>query len=225
MAIVSLTCQLRDQRLQLNPTAEQNRKTQTIKIIIMKKIIHIAMAVTFVTLLHSCKKQDELAPPTAQTVLPSTSPVKLEPMRPLGISFTLSDWFSMLLTPARNGSLYGRYELRKPITGLTDSDITLAYVRRNNQGTVSPNDGYHYSQLPAVVKTSAGEDADMNFELGSQLFEILISPGGSSPVMLQADDFKDCAYRYIVISKKDFERLNIDWNDYAAVALALGFTL
>ena len=184
----------------------------------MKKIITSSLVVTLTAILFSCQKQKDIALPISGTAATQ----KLMPLPPVRVPFTLSEWFSMTLIPNRDGSLYGSYELKKPLLSTADTEVKLAYVRRNSPGTGSSDD-FNYSRLPAMVNTSHGDLAEMTFELSTNLFEILIRSIGIIPILLDPDDFKDCAYRYIVISKADYVNLNVDWNNYKEVASVLNF--
>jgi hypothetical protein len=190
----------------------------------MKKIINSAFVVALTTILFSCQKQKDFTLATSETAATQTTLNKPAPLQPVGVPFTLSEWFYVTLIPNRDGSLYGSYELKKPLYGAADTDIKLAYVRRKVQGTSTPTDGYSYSRLPADVVTSDGQLANMSFTLSTNLFEIFIRPVGIIPMLLDPDEFGDCTYRYIVISKADYDGLNVDWSDYKAVAGFLNFT-
>lgn len=193
----------------------------------MKKIINSALVVALTTILFSCQKQKDITLATSETAASQTTLNKPAPLPPVGVPFTLSEWFSVTLNSDRDGGLYGSYQLKKPLsssTGTIDTDVKIAYVRRIVTGSGIPSDGYSYSRLPADVITSDGQLANMSFALSTNLFEIFIRPVGIIPVLLDPDDFKDCSYRYIVISKADYDGLNVDWSDYNAVAKFLNFT-
>ena len=191
----------------------------------MKKIISSSLVVTLTTILFSCQKQKDLTSPKSGTAATQTTPNILVNLPPERVPFILSEWFSVNIISDKNGGLYGSTELKKPLPGTTDdTDVKLAYVRRNVHGTGSPTDGISYSQLPVIVNTSDGHLAEMSFALSTYLFELFVKPVGIIPVFMDPNDFRDCAYRYIVISKADYAGLNIDWSDYKTVASILNFT-
>lgn len=190
----------------------------------MKKIITSALVVTLTTILFSCQKQKDLTEPKSATAATQTTFSKLVPLPPVKVPFTLSEWFSVTLNPDKDGGLYGSYALKNPLSGTTATDVKIAYVRRNSQGNGSPTDGFTYSRLPVVVNTSDGHLAEMTFDMSTYLFEIFIKPIGIIPMILDPNDFRDCNYSYIVISKVDYDGLNVDWNDYKAVSVFLDFT-
>jgi hypothetical protein len=149
---------------------------------------------------------------------------KLGTLPPVKNLFIISDWFSVPLSHAKNNSLYGRYELSNPIPGATDTDVKLAYVRRNARESGATDDNFSYSQLPAIIHSTRGHLVSVAFELGTDLFEVFLQFAGIVPVVLDPEEFRDCRYRYIVLSRDDYNNMNIDWNDYPAVARTLGFT-
>ena len=189
----------------------------------MRKIINLLLVISGFTLLHSCQKQADLTPPADAQSAGQKNPVVMENVKPVKVSFVLSDWFSVPLAQTRNGSLYGRHEPEGPVGSVTDNEVKLAYLKTTLGSNTSTKDGYRYFQLPTAVQIASGEIADIYFNLSEKLFELMINPGQSTPVMLRPEDFKDCTWRYIVLSKADFESLSIDWSNYLEVARALGF--
>lgn len=190
----------------------------------MKKIINDAFMVVIATILFSCQKQKDLteqAPGTDETQTNFNDTARPWPGT---VPFILSQWFSGNLNPDKDGGLTGSYLLNKPIPDVNDSDVKLAYVRRNLPGIDLSSGGFTYYQLAVEFDTPHGHPVLMSFDLGTNLFEIFIKPVGIIGITLDPDEFKDCAYRYIVISKDDYASLNVDWSDYKAVARILNFT-
>jgi hypothetical protein len=183
----------------------------------MKKIITSSLVVMLTAILFSCQKQQDFTLPISG----AAATQKLSPLPSVRVPFTLSDWFSVNLTLNRDGSLWASYGLKKPLPNTDQAEVKLAYVRRNSPG--GSLEGFSYSRLPEIVNTSNGQLAEMTFELSTNLFEIFIRPIGIIPTFLDPDEFKDCEYRYIVISKTDYDNLNIDWNNYKVVASVLNF--
>jgi len=190
----------------------------------MKKIISSALVVTLATILFSCQKQKDLALSTSGTASTKATFNELVPLPPDRVPFILSGWFSVTLNPDKDGGLYGSYELKNPLPGTTDTDVRLAYVRRPSTEIGTSDGSFSYNQLPAIFTTSDGYLANMTFELSTNLFEIFIRPIDIMATILVPDDFKDCAYRYIVISKVDYDGMHIDWSNYKKVATVLNFT-
>jgi hypothetical protein len=191
----------------------------------MKKIITSVLVASLATILFSCQKEKDLPFPASGKAANQGNAGKIVPTPPVSVPFTLSNWFAVPLSNVMgNGDLYGNYVLNTPSTGTSDQTVKIAYVRRSGTGIASPNDGFKYSRLPAIVNTSQGHQANMNFNLSAVLFEIFVTPIGIIPILLDPNDFKDCNYRYIIISQVDYNGLNVDWNDYKAVASFLNFT-
>ena len=190
----------------------------------MKKIINSAIMVTAATILFSCQKQKDLTAQDQETNAAQTKSNKTAQPSPEKVPFTLSEWILVDLNPDKDGGLTGTNILNSPLPGTNDTDVKLAYVRRNVEGTGISSDAFSYYLLPADFYTSHGHPVQMSFELGTTLFEIFIIPSGSRGIQIDPYDFKDCAYRYIVISQQDYTGLHVDWSDYRAVARIFNFT-
>jgi len=193
----------------------------------MKKIINAALMVTVITTLFSCQKQKDLAVQTPGTASTETNFNNIARPWPGNVVYTLSEWFSVGLNSGKDGGLSGSYVLTTPIPGPNDPDDTfvkLAYFRKKVEGIDLSTGGFHYHQLPVEFDTPRGHPVLMGFDLGESLFQIFIQPIGIIGILLDPYEFKDCAYRYIVISQEDYAALNVDWSDYRAVARILNFT-
>ena len=197
----------------------------------MKKIINSTMVICLTTLLFSCQKEKDLTAAARGTAANQTNANKLA-APPGKVTFTLSNWFAVPLShfDFHNGTtdpnnLYGKYILKNPLTGAADTDVKLAYVRTASTGAGTGNsDGFTYYQLPADVEVRDRFLVNMNFNLTASQFELTVTGIGIIAVILDPQDFMNFGYRYIVISKADYDSMNIDWSNYKAVASALNFT-
>lgn len=190
----------------------------------MKKIINAALMVIVATILFSCQKQKDLTEQPPGTTSDQSNFNDTGRPWPGSVPFILSQWFSGGLNPAKDGGLSASYILNKSLPATNDTDVRLAYVRRNVPGIDLSTGGVTYHQLAVEFDTPRGHPVLMSFDLGTNLFEIFIRPIGIIGILLDPYEFKDCAYRYIVISKEDYNALNVEWSDYSAVARVLNFT-
>ena len=191
----------------------------------MKKIMNAACFVIVATMLLSCQKQNDLAVESSSATAARQTNINNSPgPGPAIVPFILSQWFPGNLMLGKNGGIYGYYILNQPLPAANDSEIILAYVRRQSDDADQSAGGLTYHQLAMKLNTVQGYPALMSFEMSTYLFEIFINPIGLTGITLDPQEFNDCGFRYIVISKEFYSGLNIDWSDYLAVARSLNFT-
>ena len=100
--------------------------------------------------------------------------------------------------------------------------MELAYVRLNYQGAIL------IKRLPAILsepnsQTNANKIYEINFGLNNAGCTVTIrnADRNTIPSIITANPFPDIQVRAIIISKSLFQSLNVNWDDYGAVALAL----
>ena len=166
----------------------------------------------------SCTKESSLVgtpPPPSSTTQTAPNNAKM-----------ISSWFSPAfnLVNDRN-SIYlmaqKDHETRIDFTDATH--IKLAFAKLNYHG--SPT----YKRLSVTLSASqsnAGNATDLceiDFGLNATACLVTIKEANrNSSAVLLSNPFADLQIRYIVIPRSLYESLNINWDDYTAVAPALG---
>ena len=175
----------------------------------MKKIIISALVVFFAATLFSCQKE-ALQQPVSQ---------------PAKISATTSQWLGLSFTEVwttpttRNLVFQSADHIINPaISYNPTTDVSLAYAK------IAGNNNNSYYRIPGVISTST-QNLDLAFSLTPASFNVSISNAGNHSLMPDATLFTSYRFRYIVILRTTYESLNIDWNNYYAVAAALNISL
>lgn len=166
----------------------------------------------------SCTKESSLIstpPPPSSTVQTVPNNAKM-----------ISSWFSPVfnLTNDRNSIFLMAQKDHETRIDFTDAThVKLAFARLNYQG--SPV----YKRLSVTLSASqstagtANKICEINFGLNTTGCIVTIKNADrNSSAILLSNPFADLQIRYIVIPRSLYESLNINWDDYAVVAPALG---
>ena len=175
----------------------------------MKKIIISALVVFFAATLFSCQKEALQQPVTQPTIINATV------SQWLGLSFR-----EVWSTPTTRNFVFqsADHVVDPAISYNPVTDVALAYAK------IPGNNNNLYYRIPGVISTST-QNLDLDFSLTPASFNVSIWNAGNHSLMPDAALFPSYRFRYIVILRTTYERLNIDWNNYYAVAAALNISL
>ena len=180
----------------------------------MKKIIIPIVMFLIMQTIVSCQKEG-IQQPEIQSTKTST---------PSQIKFIKSEWLTMSFheiwssTTTRNLVFQlANHGINPAISYDPNTDVALAYTK-------IPGRMYYYYRIPGLVATST-QNLDMSYTLEPFSFNVSIWNADDHSLMPDATPFQFYSFRYIVISKTIFDTLQINWNDYYAVAAALNISL
>lgn len=180
----------------------------------MKKITTITAVALLAISVISCSK-------TTSGYLPDDSKnggwTKAEPVKVR----IISDWQTLSFTSSTaNGisQLQGQSMLTNIVSYETGMHKQLAYVKMRGR------EGFVYRALPTNHSTTGGNYV-FNFSLDFSTFKVSISNTNLPARPVNAQDFPEFQYRYIVIPVEVHQNFQINWDNLTEVALALGFSL
>ena len=178
----------------------------------MKKITILLSTSLLLASILSCTKDPVRDPGNSIVDPPPPPPVEVK---------IASSWFSVNLDTVIDRSkvyLMGRHEFETNVTYSKSNHVELAYVRIPGQRIAE------YKRLPLKYmfrQATADKWHSFDFSMDQAEFILTISNLSEPNNCPDASAFKDFRYRYVVIPKRLFEGLNINWDNYAEVALAL----
>lgn len=178
----------------------------------MKKITILLSTSLLLASIISCTKDTVRQPDNTVVDTPPPPPVEVK---------IASSWFSVTLDTMINRSkvyLIGRHEFETNEKYDKLNHIELAYVKIPGQRIAE------YKKLPLKYmfpQATADKWYSFDFSMSQTGFILTISNLSEPNDCPDASAFEDFKYRYVVIPKSLYNSLSIDWNDYAAVALAL----
>ena len=189
----------------------------------MKKIITTTLTVIFILTFVSCKKEDVQQPISPAATLATTS-VAITGTT-LAMKSISSDWLRLSFsevysTPTTGNFVFqlANYMINPAIAYNPGIDVALAYVK------IQGSNGNNYYRIPGLVATTT-QNLDMSFWMNPVSFNVSIYNADDHSLMPDAALFPSYRFRYIVILRTTYESLNIDWNNYYAVAAALNISL
>jgi len=157
--------------------------------------------------------------PDTTNVSPNGSPSGSANLGP----FT-SNWFTMSLNlTASGGILRLEGSDTKNITYATGIPIFEELV----YAAISGSQGVAYRRLPMQYLSQNQEIFSFDFDvtgggcLGLTIFSLYIENKNNPGFFPDTAEFNGFQYRFIGVPKIDFESLNLNWDDYEAVAQAL----
>lgn len=183
----------------------------------MKKLTILSTILFSAVLILSCSKEAVRQPTVTGSSVITTDPgpaVK-----------AVSKWFSPAFDVVNDRtSIYlvahQDHETNLSYDGTTH--VEFAYVKLNSHGTILTR------RLPAILSDpnsqgNTNKISEINFGLNNYGCTVTIrnADRNTIPSIITVNPFPDMQVRYIVISKALFSSLNINWDDYAAVATAL----
>jgi hypothetical protein len=174
----------------------------------MKKLITLITPIICSMIILSCKKDNMSlsAPAPAGYTLP-----------------VVSNWKSMLFQQTSDGVsnfLLASDQFNSPIYFDPADDVQLAFVKISSQSgrTVSS-----YKALPMTVNTASG---NVKFSFSLSYTNFLVKVQNEDQITLpDGNDYSNYQFRYIVVSNSMYHSMNINWNNYAEVATALGIPI
>lgn len=181
----------------------------------MKKLTTSFTTLLAVISMISCTKESSVlntsTPPSSTTIQTAPNNAKM-----------ISSWFSPAfnLVNDRN-SIYlmaqKDHETRIDFTDATH--VKLGFAKLNYLGSQV------YKPLSVTLSASQSnprELCEINFGLNTTTCTVTIKEANrNSSSVLLTNPFADLQIRYIVIPRSLYESLNVNWDDYTAVALAL----
>lgn len=169
-----------------------------------------------VTFFMSCGKDPTFSTTAPSTIQPSTSSTKTK---------IASSWFSPSFTIVSDRNsifLVAQKDHESTVNYDGGSHIELAYVKLNYQGALT------IKRLPSIFTCPANPSisnaqCEISFGLTQACCIVTIKNADRniSPSIIIGNPFPDMKVRYIVISRSLFNSLQINWDDYATVAVAL----
>ena len=182
----------------------------------MKKLTILSTSILAASLIISCSKESTFS---STTPPPATSQVSPSPIK------IVSSWFSPSFSIVDDRSsiyLMAQKDHETTVTYDGGTHVELAYVKMNYQGSVT------VKRLPSVLSCPStpaisNRLCEINFGLSNVGCNVTIKNADRNvvPSIILANPFPDMQVRYIVISDELFNSLHINWDDYAAVAVAL----
>jgi hypothetical protein len=179
----------------------------------MKKLTILSAIILFSAVWVACSKGDVNRPPAATV----NNPV-VDPVQPVTI---ISNWFELELSLGNVRGipmLQGREAFDNHVEYDKNTHVELAFASLPDQRIPT------YRRLPMkYFMPGVGQDEFASFTYGIDnlgfLLTITSSESGSS--LLVPANFQDFKYRFIVLPKAKYESLNVNWDDYVQVAIAL----
>ncbi len=180
----------------------------------MKKLTILSALVIFAMIVLSCSKESETTQRASVSFTQqSTSSAEIK---------FASPWFlpQFKIVSARSSTfLMARQDHGSSLSYDQATYVALAYIKlKYNRMQLT-------KRLPAVLSSLnlvPNELVEVNFGADHFGCEVTLKNADRNyPNVIIQNPFPDMQVRYIIITKTKFESLNIDWNDYAAVAQAL----
>lgn len=183
----------------------------------MKKLTTLSAILFSAVLILSCSKEAVRQPAGTINSLITTDPSPAVK--------AVSKWFSPVFNVVHDrNSIYlmahQDHETNLSYDGATH--VELAYVKLNDQRITV------IKRLPVILsepnsQNNTNKISEINFGLNSYGCTVTIRNADRDiiPSIITANPFPDMQVRYMVISKILFNSLNINWDDYTAVAIAL----
>ena len=162
----------------------------------------------------SCTKESSLVstpPPPSSTMQTVSNNAKL-----------VSSWFSPKFDTIYDRSSIYLMAQKNHETNIDFSDgthIRLAFAKLNYQGSSI------CKRLPVMLsasQTNPAELREINFGVSTWGCSVTLKNANRTSNVLLSNPFTDLQIRYIIIPRSLYESLNINWDDYAIVAPALG---
>lgn len=182
----------------------------------MKKLTILSTIILAATFIMSCSKDSTFSRSTFAPAPSQAAPLTVKIAGPwFSPSFTIvNDRSSIYLMAHKDHGTTVNYD--------GGTHVVLAYVKMDYQGSVT------VKRLPSVLEctnnlTISNKTCEINFGLNNTGCTITIKNADRDmvPSVILATPFPDLQIRYVIISNALFNSLNINWDDYAAVALAL----
>lgn len=178
----------------------------------MKKVIIFSTTLFFVIFIMSCQKE------AINSNLPS---IQINNQEPPVAKTIVSNWFKMTLVNESDMDmifLEGFEQSPNKMDYDRNTHVELVYVKMPVRG------GSSYGRLPMkFVDHVVAEPSiyTIDFSIADEGFYLTIKntdPLGTNP---DAAKFYDFQYRYIILPVEKFNSMNINWDDYTEVAIAL----
>ena len=179
----------------------------------MKKLTILFTFFLTAVLIMSCSKESSLT----GTVPPNPPPPPPPP--PVKIA---SSWFSPVFTIANDRSsiyLMAYRDHENSATYDKATHVELAFAKLNYRRLTI------IKRLPVMLSASQqnlNDLCEINFALDNTGCIVTIKNADRNALpVLHSNPFPDLQIRYVIIPRTLFESLNVNWDDYAAAALAL----